>query len=155
MHVLPLVNSEFNHCQLLHSRGACALDGLPGYRSATIPGHVVPLPLSQPAAHLHLCHGRMHRPHCAQQTRLAEELPLIVTARQTRPDTVVEVALTDGLVEAGPQVGEEHHATASPFDRTNVVQPCAMNVDTSLRGSPRLALQTRAHRCAASMPPPL
>lgn len=39
---VTFVNSEFNHRRLLRSRGAGALDGLPGFRFATIPDGLPP-----------------------------------------------------------------------------------------------------------------
>ncbi|KAJ1271272.1 hypothetical protein BS78_06G116500 [Paspalum vaginatum] len=39
---VTFVNSEFNHRRLLRSRGARALDGLPGFRFATIPDGLPP-----------------------------------------------------------------------------------------------------------------
>nr|CAB3487218.1 unnamed protein product [Digitaria exilis] len=39
---ITFVNSEFNHRRLLRSRGAHALDGLPGFRFATIPDGLPP-----------------------------------------------------------------------------------------------------------------
>jgi hypothetical protein len=39
---VTFVNSEYNHRRLLRSRGAGALDGLPGFRFATIPDGLPP-----------------------------------------------------------------------------------------------------------------
>ncbi|XP_062225351.1 7-deoxyloganetin glucosyltransferase-like [Phragmites australis] len=39
---VTFVNTEFNHRRLLHSRGAAALDGVPGFRFAAIPDGLPP-----------------------------------------------------------------------------------------------------------------
>jgi hypothetical protein len=39
---ITFVNTEFNHRRLLRSRGAAALDGLPGFRFAAIPDGLPP-----------------------------------------------------------------------------------------------------------------